>query len=770
MSHPQDRLLLQKESTMKNLFTSTIKQNDYKRLCQALYSAESEREVIDILHSYSLWEDDSYWTNYGQEDNNVAIIGNQTTSPEAALVEKFTNSIDAILIKEAKLRGIDPKAKEAPQSIDEAMKLFFGNREEELKSQIYMVATGSQKHPCLAIIDKGEGQTPAMLGETILSLRKTNKIEIKFVQGQFNQGGTAVLPFCGTNRFQLVISKRNQDIADTTEDDSHLWGFTIVRRNSLDEQSRNTRYEYLTIDGEVPSFEAASLDLLPAKYPKARSEKLESGTYIKLYEYNLSINSHIHMTLNYHLSLLLPGAKIPINLMERREWEFKNRKSIPSMTARMYGHFTQFTQSKKGLESGFPFVFPMEVDGEKLTITLLCFSNNSFKKNKRTEGVLFTLNGQTQGILKDTFFDRKRVALGYLKESLLVFVDCSNLSVKYREDLFMSNRQHLRNNSFKRKIEKLLEDELSQNKMLQKLQKRRRKELMQEQINNSKGMQKTLSKLLKISPNLNMLFETGKDFEDKIHPADDGKNLFNFQGEEFPSFFKLDTKKEQYPKECPQNRNFRIAFLSDVEDNYFTREFYQGDAQFWIGEQEVLDYTLTLKDGKAYFTSILPQENQVGEKLSYRYIISNKERQEISFYGEFEVLVTPEVDKEEKQKEEKKPPKKESALEIPQIQEVYRDEWERYDFSEEDIISIKANAQSYDFFINMDNRYLEQERKNSKDDALRLNEIFKGAIFLYALSLLGDKKEDDMQKIQRSIHSYAKVTLPIFQYAQLYKV
>lgn len=751
---------------MENLFTKNILPEDYQSLCRELYSAESEIEVVGVLKSYSLWDDASCWTNYGNEDNNVAIIGNQTTSPEAALVEKFTNSIDAILMKEARLHGIDPKSKQAPQSIDEAVELFYGKDSHNINDEIFMVATGSQKRPSLAIIDKGEGQTPSQLGKTILSLRQTNKIEIKFVQGQFNQGGTAVLPFCGTNRFQLVISKRHPDITDKSAEDYDKWGFTIVRRNSLDESSRNTRYEYLTIDGTVPSFKADSLELLPSKYPNARTESLFSGTYLKLYEYNISISSHINTSLNYHLSLLLPGAKIAVNLVERREWDLKNRKTSNSMSARMYGHYNRFKKTTKHLENGFPFKFPMEVQGQKLEVMLVCFKHKMQKSYKNTQGVLFTLNGQTQGILKDTFFDRKRVGLGYLKESLMVFIDSTNLSVKHREDLFMSNRQHLRNNSFKREIETLLEDELSKNKMLQKLQKQRRNTLMKERVNNSEGMQKTLTKLMKTSPNLNMLFSTGKDFQDNLNQSDKGENLFSFNGQEYPSFFEY---ASQDIKECPINRNFRVTFKTDVEDEYFIRELNRAHARFTLDDLDVQSYTLTLKDGTAHLTCVLPQDAKEGETLTYNYEISNENPNVEVFRGSFRVLITEEVNKLDKVPQEKKPKKEQDSLTLPKIAEIYKEDWESYGFTSEDVLKVSTNKDGYDFMINMDNRHLEQERKSDRVDALRLNEIFKGAIFLYALSLLGDKKDDDISTVEMSAKSYAKVALPIFHYAEIYK-
>jgi len=135
---------------MESLFSNSLNKENYEILCYELYSAESEIEIISLLNTYGLWVNDKNWVNYGDVDNNVAIIGNQTTSPEAAIVEKFTNSIDAVLMKESKLKNIDPKSKDAPQSMEDAMELFYNVKDknikntskevfEYLKQQIYLV-------------------------------------------------------------------------------------------------------------------------------------------------------------------------------------------------------------------------------------------------------------------------------------------------------------------------------------------------------------------------------------------------------------------------------------------------------------------------------------------------------------------------------------------------------------------------------------------------------------------------------------------------------
>ena len=121
-------------------------------------------------------------------------------------------------------RGNDPTAPEAPQTIYEALEEYYGITEgkltnigptqrTQLAENIYLVATGMKTSPCYSIIDKGEGQTPKKMPDTLLSLAKSNKLRISFVQGKFNMGGTGVFQFCGDYNIQLIISRRHPEIA-----------------------------------------------------------------------------------------------------------------------------------------------------------------------------------------------------------------------------------------------------------------------------------------------------------------------------------------------------------------------------------------------------------------------------------------------------------------------------------------------------------------------------------------------------------------------------
>ena len=124
------------------------------------------------------------------------MIENQQSSPIAALIEKLTNSIDAILMKKCYEAGIDPKSSQAPRSIEEGVERFFPDcRSWDLSSfrkaqaeEIQVLADGPRMDTSLIIYDDGEGQHPEDFESTFLSLLRGNKNEIHFVQGQIQHG------------------------------------------------------------------------------------------------------------------------------------------------------------------------------------------------------------------------------------------------------------------------------------------------------------------------------------------------------------------------------------------------------------------------------------------------------------------------------------------------------------------------------------------------------------------------------------------------------
>jgi hypothetical protein len=304
-----------------------------KQLCLALIKADTEAEVIRLLRSAGYWDDLRAWRFLGDEEFNYSSVGNQQSRAEQAIIEKLINAIDAKLICEARLSGLlplsgtAPQASDTPTTIAKARERFFGTSlkdQEVLSRSITVASTGAKPkegngRPCFTIVDDGEGQSPAAMPDTILSLHKGNKDKIKFAQGKFNMGGTGVLEFCGMERnLQLVVSKRRPDLvaAQTSRPNDSDWSFTIIRRDDPSAEGKSSRFTYLAPldcdarpgDGELLHFSSPTMPLFPEKNePYVRNTAW--GTLLKLYEYDARrFGSNMMMSdgLMYRSRLLLP--------------------------------------------------------------------------------------------------------------------------------------------------------------------------------------------------------------------------------------------------------------------------------------------------------------------------------------------------------------------------------------------------------------------------------------------------------------------------------
>lgn len=194
-----------------------------KQLLLELLEAEYEDDAIALLSKRGLFEDanSKRWVALGNMPNNQSVVHAQQSSPAAALVEKFTNGLDAILLSRCKAQSIDPRSVAAPPNMSKAVQRWFGDLSEKPTQEIralaeenlVLYATGSKSRPCLSFYDAGEGQLPENFPTTFCSLiygsdEGSYKGAVPFVQGRFNMGGTGVLPFCGDDRkMQLIVSR-----------------------------------------------------------------------------------------------------------------------------------------------------------------------------------------------------------------------------------------------------------------------------------------------------------------------------------------------------------------------------------------------------------------------------------------------------------------------------------------------------------------------------------------------------------------------------------
>ncbi len=430
------------------------------KLFKALFHAEDEAEVLARLEAEGLMAPEC-WHELGDIENNFGIVSNQQQDATGALVEKIINSLDANLMRACFEHGIDPEGPDAPRSMAEAVEQFFGvargrvgdlNQSEQrtLAELTQLVAVGSRADPSYLVIDRGEGQTPQMQSQTFLSLAKSNKLRIPFVQGKFNAGGTGVLPFCGSQNVQLIVSKRHPRAPVASDDrTANHWGFTVIRRLRPAGGRKNSVYVYLAPKGKLLSFRAPSIDALPSagrqnQPARAYAEPLESGSVVKLYNYRWARKSIATTDARYELERYLHSPCLPFRVVETRDYRANYYSTtVVGIWAAISGQ--QEDGDKTRVEVGFPASASMNLTSiGDLPYTIALFQQGT-EMRRVPHGVHFIVNGQSHGQLPADFV-RRQLQFPYLSDELLVSVDCTNMTENAREDFFMASRDRLRRN------------------------------------------------------------------------------------------------------------------------------------------------------------------------------------------------------------------------------------------------------------------------------------------------------------------------------------
>jgi hypothetical protein len=92
-----------------------------KDVCFQLLAAESEKEVQKIIDGIAEFKKPSNWKPLDNRETNFNVTSNQASDGGKALTELMTNMVDAVLMKHAYLKKIDPKSPKAPRTMYEAV-------------------------------------------------------------------------------------------------------------------------------------------------------------------------------------------------------------------------------------------------------------------------------------------------------------------------------------------------------------------------------------------------------------------------------------------------------------------------------------------------------------------------------------------------------------------------------------------------------------------------------------------------------------------------
>lgn len=556
-------------------------------------------------------------------------------------------------------------------------------------------------------------------------------------------------------------------------------------------------------NGRVLRFSVPDMPLFP-QGDKAYGRQVEHGTLIKLYEYHLKNLGNILRRdgLRPKIDLLLPDPAIPIRFHECRPRI--RGKEASEQTETMSGLFARL-RDNQNVEDAAPTSVPIVIRGRQLMARIYAFKAGKSETYRDNEGVIFTVNGQAHGYIKANIFARKSVGLQRLAKDLLVVVDCSSLNPTEIDDLFMSSRDRLdEDNPLSGEIEKRIEQVLREHPGLRELKNRRAQEDVSEQLSNEKPLEDVLKQVMKGRPGLLRIFGRGDRLpnafkSDNVKSADVPPLL-----RPHPTFFRIAGKEqgEELTRKAHLEQGVRIHFITDADDEYFTRKYDTGIAIFnrVNGEDRirVTDYIgPNLVRGRCTITFDLPDDSQVGDKLTYEFVVEDQVTQK-TFTNKFTLLILPpQVQKERKPGKRAQPPGKppgqnpagEGGIALPDViwLKSSQPSWSTHFRDKDDCLDIVDDGDGdmlngvrrpvYKFYLNEENKSLETELKTTKRQPQVLRKQFEVAVVLVGLAVIYDHQtarlklvnnedseenpEDHDAKLFPRVRDYSRAVAPI---------
>ncbi|RYD53283.1 MAG: hypothetical protein EOP52_03845 [Sphingobacteriales bacterium] len=767
-----------------------------RELFEKLYRAKNETEVEEIVRTLIDKMPSAGWKPIDGNESNYGIIENQQANPIAALVEKVTNSMDAILMKKCYELGINPKGKDAPKGMNEAVEMFFPNHKNwDLNTQrrkqaedIQVLADGTPRNVSVIIYDNGEGQHPEDFERTFLSLVRGNKNDIMFVQGKYNMGGAGAMVFCGKQRYQLIASKKH--------DGTGNFGFTLTRMHPFTEEdakrSKNTWYEYLTINDDIPAFELdGKMDL------KLSNRQFETGSILKLYSYQFPSGYYgFSQDLNQSFNEFLFESVLPLLTVESKERYPKNNV----LELDLYGLKRRLESEKGGyVEETFLerytdevigevavtcYVFKARVEGKDAKKTKEAIQDRFFKNGM---SVMFSINGQVHGSYTSEFIART-LKLDLLRYYLLIHVDCTQMKYDFRKELFMASRDRLKQGAEGSRLREFLGSKLRKSR-LDEINKQRKESIGLEGEDTTellKSFAKNLPKdneLFKLLQNTLKLEEKRDDKKDTKQKPQKGKEAkAPFNPKRVPSIFRLQNRKDdEIPVvSVPLGGEKTLRFDTDVEDNYFHRTDEPGDLQIGLvdvksnmasggdkpGQGSEVSALLNVtrsspREGSIKVTLNPTQDMKVGDEVQIKISLSTPT-------DPIEEIIRIKIKEPDAQKQEI--PKEAESLDqlgLPELVPIKEADWDKLEsggitMNHKTVVHLEGSDEKLEkIYVNLDSSVFLNHRSRLKQETQivvaekkYLSSVYFHALFLYMIT----KRRKYQLSIEENGHEVEKTT------------
>ena len=590
-------------------------------LCFRILHAESEREVDEIIALDHVLSDSGNWHPVDSRETNFNVVTNQASTGSKALTELCTNMVDAVLMKHAYLKGIQPNGPEAPQSVVEGVRDLVrlqGARngilsqvddpkylQEFSEKNLVLGVTGGRRREdslCFTFVDNGEGQHPNDFDDTFLSLSKGNKSAIPFVQGKYNMGSSGVLTYCGRHWYKLIVSRRY--------DGSGEWGWTLVRRRP---GAGMPVAEYLKINNRIQSF--AKSVIYPLKLKSGETDKkvhINTGTIIKLYDYQMESASSFR-NIRESLNENLVSTVLPFRLMDYRVTPQRTGRRAQGVDERPVNGMEFLLLRRNGAaedddseddESYDPgdeqHVGNIEhPDLGHISVKVIVLGSNLpgwLSPPRNTHRVFHSVNGQVQ-FKQNRAYLSQRCKLPGLKDRIVVIVDSSDLSEAAHNDVWKGDRENTRATE----IGQLYIDEITKlisgSEYLKELQRRIAREELEGVTEDSQV--ELFQNLLDTDPNVAQLLPSGSlvTLPGRIGRARGPSEPW--EGKYSPTFLEVIGRRiRDNGADIAINGRRRIAFNTDVVNGYLARPENRGRVFVTGSMRDRFSYMPSLHDGR----------------------------------------------------------------------------------------------------------------------------------------------------------------------------
>lgn len=426
-------------------------------LSQRIFEVTTHEQLLDWLHEVDKTTGGIAWTPLGGIENNVHTV-EVSSDPALALVERPTNSIDALLDLKAREMG------EGAASPHEAARRWWNvppaglselsQQERRVLADLIRVTMRESEiedSPTVEIQDGGTGQHPDDFSRTHLSLLASNKKTSTHVMGVYNAGGAATYKFA---RGAVIASRLAPSLLNGRADEI---GVTVVRYNPLDpDRYKSGVYEYFTAgDGSILRLDLAELP------------ELGHGTYIKLVEYQLTRYARAaqepKQSLWHLFHAALPDPALPFRIIETRTDRFPGLRGTP--TRRVVTGLLHLLQRPGTADYSDERRIDLGADNGHITLRYFVLNDGTDPDAYTTsdQGLTISLNGQRQ-ITKDRLWLRRNLELFYIYKRLVVLIDGTTLTSAAKRAMFASTRETgvespLAKVVLDRVLQELLEDE-----------------------------------------------------------------------------------------------------------------------------------------------------------------------------------------------------------------------------------------------------------------------------------------------------------------------